>query len=484
MAYGIGAGGQVIGGLIQGYQAGKGQALAQRAQEAARLYDMANRFSQYATQYSATDPDMYHLAIKSYSDAMEKADKLSGEKGQGAWKSIRPIFAKFIPGLAKDGEQQQQTAGAGQPSLYQMMAARPPQSEYEQRQNAAQQLTGWVGQFQGQDWDAVKRSPQFLSGVFKYAAAGKTLGMDVWKMIEDTLKPGEPMITVPHDDPVAKFGLGGMRLPMSMYGAARQMIPEFRPLSPGQGLYNPASGKIEVQPGAEPVNMQDVDVDFRPMVNGQPTNLPAFGRASYNPRLGRYTFVDQTGVARDVSQAVIGAHHVPTGGEGEALPFSPTELSYWKDQIKKDPTLINTAMAGRGARARQQLNEALAGQQTSLARPSLYDYITSRPDGSVVVNYRGIYRGLQSTLLSGDFVRDELLPYMDDYLPVTPEQLRGLSQSERDAMRARGGMEMRNPDKVQLIEYLKRLGVTGLPEIPLQRPTVGMGIGVPTPSRR
>lgn len=99
MAAGLAGIGTAMGSAAQGYSQSKQQAVAERHQQAQDLYSMADRYSKYASQYSESDPQMYGLMWKAYSETMEKADKLVGEKGQGAWKAVRPLFAKFIPAL-------------------------------------------------------------------------------------------------------------------------------------------------------------------------------------------------------------------------------------------------------------------------------------------------------------------------------------------------------------------------------------------------
>lgn len=254
MGAGIAGIGQGLQAGIQGYNEGKATAFAERAKEVARLHDQADRLSQDIGKYDENDP-MRPVLWRAYSETREKADKLSGEKGQGAWKAVRPILGMIIPelrdekdgGHAKDvptmvGPQQSvpvpgtsglmgppPSSGApgptAQPSIYQQMGANPPAGPTQLGERAANALSGFLGKYK--TWDEFNGDPEAVHNFAMASLSAAKLGINPGQMLEAKFKRNEPMIHLDESNPLYK-AIGATKpfdVPISQALEYKKLIP-------------------------------------------------------------------------------------------------------------------------------------------------------------------------------------------------------------------------------------------------------------------
>lgn len=229
MGEALGGVGQALQSGISGYNQGKAQAMASRMQESARLLKMADEYATAASKYQ-DNPDqkhMYDINMKAWADAHDQADKLSGEKGRGAWKQMKGIFSHVLPGIVDDGKGAPQADGAQapSPSVWQQMATNAPLSEkqlLEKRQSAgAEKLGAYLNKFK--DLDEARNDPNFLTTII----AAQHAGIDALKMAEFLKTPGKLQITVPEGTSLEPYGIKpGQKLDAETYIKLTNEVPD------------------------------------------------------------------------------------------------------------------------------------------------------------------------------------------------------------------------------------------------------------------
>lgn len=125
MGYGVGAIGQGLGGVMQGYLQGKAMARQQRFQQAEDIAGQADRLTKHIDQMAPTDPNR-QLLMDQWSQLMDNHDKLIAEKGPGAWKTVKQLVGLGGPKPGGDSSSPLASAGApGAASSSPMPAASP-----------------------------------------------------------------------------------------------------------------------------------------------------------------------------------------------------------------------------------------------------------------------------------------------------------------------------------------------------------------------